>query len=119
MRYTILLDKNEKTQDIEVQEQARFVKSLLEALEVPIKWNPEEPFSIDSKIEFRKSLGAYNINIINDNDGGMKVFVKDNLIGEWFKCSYKLKKDSTQINPNKQLYLEMLVNFWTTFESGE
>jgi len=118
MRYTILLNKNEKTRDIEAQEQARFVKSILEALEVPIEWNPEEPLSVDSKIGFRKALGVYNINIISDIDGGMKVYVHDDLIGEWYKCSYKLKKDSAQMNPTKKLYLEMTVNFWTIFENN-
>lgn len=119
MRYTILLNKNENTRNIEAQEQSRFVKSILEALEVPIAWNPEEPLSIDSKIELRKSLATYNINIINDIDGGMKVYVHDDLIGEWKKATYKLKKDPSQIDPSKRLYLEMTVNFWTTFEESQ
>jgi hypothetical protein len=119
MRYTILLNKNENTKNVEAQEQARFVKSILEALEVPIAWDSEEPLSVDGKIELRKSLAVYNINIISDIDGGMKVYVHDDLIGEWYKCSYKLKKDSTQMNPAKKLYLEMTVNFWTIFENNE
>lgn len=119
MRYTILLDKNEKTKEVETQEQARFVKSILEALEVPIEWNPEEPFSVEEKLKLRKSLSSYNINIIGDTDGGLKIFVKDELIGEWYKCSYKLKQDYAQIDPAKKLYLEMIVNFWTTFENNK
>jgi hypothetical protein len=119
MRYTILLDKNEKTKEVEAQEQARFVKSIIEALEVPIEWNPEEPFSVESKLKFKKSLNAYNINVISDTDGGLKIFVGSDLIAEWYKCSYKLKQDIGQIDPNKKLFLEMTVSFWSIFEKNE
>jgi len=116
MRYTILLNRNENVKEVEAQEQARFLKTILEALEVPIEWNPEEPLSVDGRIELRKSLKTYNISAITDIDGGMKIFVNNELIGEWYKCSYKLKKDSAQVDPNKKLYLEMSVNFWTVYE---
>src|SRR5277367_5279809 len=118
MQYIILLSKNEKTKDVEAQEQARFVKSIFEALEVPIEWNPDEPHSIEDKMKLRKSLSTYGINIISDIEGGLKVFVNTDLIGEWYKCSYKLKQDPSQIDPAKKLYLEMTVNFWTTFEKN-
>jgi hypothetical protein len=117
MQYNILLVKNEDKQEVEILEQSRFLKSLLEALEVPIIWNPEEPLSIDAKLKLRKSLNTYNINVIDDMDGGLKVFVDSDLIGEWYKCSYKLKEDLTQTDPRKKLYLEMSVNFWTIFEN--
>ena len=119
MRYTILLDKNENTKEIEAQEQARFVKTILEALEVPIDWDPDEPLSVDGKLKLRKSLATYNINIVSDIDGGLKVFVNNDVIGEWYKCSYKFKKDASQVDPHKKLYLEMSVNFWTIFEKNE
>jgi hypothetical protein len=119
MRYTILLDRNEKTKDIEAQEQSRFVKTVLEALEVPIDWNPDEPLTVQSKIELRKSFNTHKINVIDDMDGGLKVFHNNDLIGEWYKCSYKLKEDISQIDPKKRLYLEMNIHFWMIFENTE
>lgn len=119
MQYTILLNKNEKTREIEAQEQARFIKSVLEALEVPIEWNPEEPLTIEKKIELRKAFATYNINIISDNDGGLKILANNERIGEWYKCGYKLKNDPKQEDRSKKLYLEMTVNFWTIFENNE
>jgi hypothetical protein len=116
MQYTILLDKHENTKEVEKQEQARFIKTLFDSLEVPIEWDPDEALTIESKLKLRKSLETYNINIINDNDGGVKVFANRDLIGDWFKPHYVLKQDYSQINPNKKLYLEMHVNFWTIFE---
>jgi hypothetical protein len=117
MRYTILLDKNEDTKEVEAQEQARFVKTIIEALEVPIDWEPDEPFTIENKLKWRKDLATYNINVISDIDGGLKIYVNSDLIAEWYKCKYKFKKDSSNIDPNKRLYLEMLIDFWSIFEN--
>lgn len=116
MRYTILLNRNENKQEIEAQEQSRFVKTILEALEIPVLLNPDEPLSIIDKIKLRKSLETYNISIISDFNDGMKVFANNELIGEWYKISYKLKKDDKQLNLDKKVYLEATMSFWTAFE---
>lgn len=117
MRYSILLDRNEKVKDIEAQEQARFIKSILESLEVPFEFDSEGPLSIDDKLQLKKSLNDYSINIINNIDSTMKIFVKKDLIAEWRKPKYILKIDESQIDPNKKLYLEMIIEFWTVFDN--
>ena len=118
MHYTILLDRDEKTKEIEAQEQARFIKSILEALEIPLEWNIDEPFTIDSKIQFRKALSEYKIHIANDMDGGIKIFVADEVVAEWKKAKYVLKTDRSQVDPNKQLFLEMQVSVWSIFDTS-
>jgi hypothetical protein len=118
MQYTVLLDKNENTKQVELQEQSRFIKSIIEALGVPIEFNSEKPLSVDDRIRLRKELDKYDISIITDIEGGVKIFVKTDLIGEWYKSIYKLKEDLSQrVNPKKKIYLEMTVRFWTTFEN--
>jgi|ERR1700722_13792496 len=120
MRYTILLNKDGKTKETEAQEQARFVKAVLEAHGVPIEnWNPDEPFSVDEKIKFRKSLDAFNIHVVDNQDGGLKIYANNELIGEWKKAKYKLKEDLLQVDPGKRLYYEMHVNFWSIFEGND
>src|SRR5258708_12187180 len=119
MRYTILLDKNEKVRNIEAQEQSRFVKLILEKLEGPIEVDSEEQLSNNERIEIKRLLNSYSINIISDIDSGLKIYVKTDLIGEWKKPKYVLKEDRSQIDPNKRLYLEMNINFWTIFEEQE
>lgn len=117
MQYKILLDRNEKTRDVEVQEQSRFIKSLIEALDIPIEdWDTEEPLSFEGKLNLKKTFQKYNINIINDGDSNIKVFVNSDLVGEWFKPKYKLKEDFSKINPKERLYYEMEVNCWSMFD---
>lgn len=119
MPHIILLSIGEDTKQVEAEMQARFVKLLLESIEVPIEFNPDEPLTVESKLKLRKDLQVHNIQIIDDLDGGLKVYVQNEKIGEFFKCSYKVKEDLTALDPNKKLFLEMQVNFSTIFENTE
>jgi len=119
MRYTILLKRNENTKNIEMQEQSRFIKTILEALEVGIDYKSEEPLSIEDKVKMRKSLEFYGITIIEIFDGSLKIFAEKELIAEWKKPTYKLKQDFSQVDPKNKLYMEMNIEFWTVFEQNE
>lgn len=122
MQYTILLSRFEDTKAVEAQEQSRFIKSILEALELPIEFNPDQELSIDEHQKFKQSLRDFNLNVIDDMDGGIKIYVgnnKNDLVAEWYKPTYKLKKDLSQLNKRDQLYLEMNNVFWSVFEEEE
>jgi hypothetical protein len=114
MRYTILLERNENIHAVELQEQSRFIKSVLEALEIPFTWNLDEPLSVDKKIDLKKILRSYNVNILNDTAGGIEIFVDKECVAKWYKPEIKLKQDV-----KKQLLTELNINFWIVFEDGE
>ena len=118
MKYTVLLNVDENKKQVETEEQFKFVKSIMEALEIPINWNFEEPssFSIEDKKKFRNTLEQFGIQVIDDRDGIVTIYHEKEKIAEWSKCQYKLKRDYSQINPMKRLYVEMSVNFWSIFE---
>ena len=120
MQYTILLDRTENIKNFEAQEQSRFVYTVLEALGVPAEWdNPDEPMSVEQKRKFRKICEDYSISIVDDTDGGVKIFDDKGLVGEWFKCKYKFKEDHSHPNPKKRMYMEANLNFWARFEEEE
>jgi hypothetical protein len=118
MKGIILLNYGENTKQVEEEEKDRFLRTLLEQIGVPIAdfWNSDDPLSIEQKIKLRKILVTYNIQVVDDLDGEMQIYVEDDLIGEWRKSTYKLKRDLRQLDPRKQLYLEMEVDCWTLFE---
>lgn len=121
MKGTILLNYNENTKQVEDEEKIRFLRNLLEQMSVPINdfWTSDSPLSVDQKIKLRGILATYSIQVIDDLDGHMQVYVEGELVGEWHKCLYKLKRDLRQLDPRKQLYLEMEVDCWTLFEEQE
>lgn len=124
MKATILLNHNENTHQVEEEEKTRFLKSILEQMGVPIQefWTSDGPLSVDQRIKLRGILITYGIQVIDDMDGHMQIWVssdgENELCAEWFKSTYKLKRDLRVLDPRKQLYLEMEVNCWSLFDEA-
>jgi len=121
MKGTLLLNYDENTKAVEEEERTRFLHSLLEQMGIPVNefWTGELNLSVDQRIKLRNILATYSVQVIEDLDGHMQVYVENELVGEWHKCSYKLKKDLRQIDPKKRVYLEMEINYWSIFEEQE
>lgn len=121
MKGTLLLNYDENIKIVEEEEKNRFLYSLLDQMGIPVSdfWTSGTNLSIEQRIKLRNILSTYNIEVIDDLDGNMQIYVEDELVGEWHKCSYKLKKDLRQINPKKRIYLEMCINYWSIFEEQE
>jgi len=118
MQATILLNYNENTKQVEELEKTNFLYSVLEQMGVPLDevGMPSASLSIDQRIKLRELLGNYSIQVIDDNDGHMRIHMGEELVGEWNKCTYKIKRDLSQLDPRKQLYLEMYINCWSLFD---
>lgn len=121
MQATLLLDYNENIRQVEEEERDKFLKSIIAEMGVPIEefWTTDGPLSVDQRIKLRAILNTYSIQVIDDLDGHMQIYVEDKLVAEWHKCTYKLKRDLRKLDPRKQLYLEMEVNCWSLFEEQE
>jgi ABC-type antimicrobial peptide transport system ATPase subunit len=122
MKATILLNKDADTRQIEDEEKSKFIRNILEQIGLPVDefWvNPEKTLSVEEKIKLRQILNAYNIIIIDDLSGHMQMYVENDLVAEWKKCTYKLKTDLRYINPSKRFYLEMNIDAWSIFEKDE
>jgi len=120
MKRIILLNHNENTKLVEEEEKQRFLCYLLEQMGVPTSefWTEDSnlPLSVEQKIKLRGILSAYNIQVLDDGDGCMNVYVDKEKVGEWQKCTYKLKEDPEEMQRNKKLFLEMNIDFWTAFD---
>lgn len=121
MKGIVLLNYNENTRQVEEEERSRFLRSLLEQMGVPVEefWTSDGPLSIDQKIKLRGILSTYNIRVIDSLDGMFQVYVDEEKIAEFDKPTYKLKRDLREIDPRKQLFLEMEISCWSLFEETE
>lgn len=120
MKGTILLNYDDNTKKVEEEEQLRFLRTLLEQMGVPVDefWTTDD-LSISQKMKLREILLTYGIQVINDLDGHLQVYVENELVGNWDKCTYKLKRDLRQLDPRKQLFLEMEVSCWSIFDEEQ
>ena len=121
MHGVILLNANENTRQVEEEEKSLFVKAILENIGIPIQdiWDDGNDISVQSKIKLRGVLSSYNIAVIDDRDGGLKVYVEKEMVAEWKKPSYLLKTDHSQVDPKKKFFLEMHTDCWTVFENAD
>jgi hypothetical protein len=127
MKGTILLNHTENTKQVEDEEKTRFLRSILEEMGLPVQefWAGETSLSIDQRIKLRGILATYGVQVIDDLDGRMQIWVspekgeEPQKVAEWHKCIYKLKRDLRQLDPRKQLYLEMEINCWSLFEEEQ
>jgi hypothetical protein len=128
MKGTILLSYNENTRKVEDEEKSRFLRGLLEQmfeevpeilLQISTIWTDETSLTVEQKVKIRQFLNTYGLQVIDDGDGDLKVLLEGQLVGEWFKSKYKLKRDPAERDRKKQFYLEMEVSCWSVFEPTE
>jgi hypothetical protein len=125
MRATILLNHTDNTRQVEDEEKTRFLRSILEESGVPIQdfWTQDGPLSIEQRIKLRGILLMYGIQIIDDLDGHMQIWMsadgEKQKVAEFFKPTYKLKLDLNELDRKKRPYLEMSINCWSLFDEDE
>lgn len=123
-----VLANREDVRMVEAEEQLNFVLSVLHASGVS-----EEKLqacltdgllaSVENKIAFRKICEKEQISIIDDSDGGVKLYMKsdnqDVLVAEWFKPSYILRTDHSVLDRSKKMFIEIHTHWWTVFEEND
>lgn len=122
MKATILLNNDyREAKQVEEEEKSRYLRGILELMGVPISeiWPSENLLNVEQRIKLRSILATYMVQVIDDLDGHMQIYVEGDKVAEWFKCTYKLKRDLREIDPRKRFYLEMEVNTWSLFEEAE
>jgi hypothetical protein len=128
MKGTILLNYNENTRQIEEEEKSNFLRCFLDqcfesapnvANQISTIWNVDGPLPADQKVKLRNVLTTYGIQVIDDLDGHMKIYLENEVQAEWFKSTYKIKKDLSAIDPKKRIFLEMNISCWSVFDPAE
>lgn len=123
MESVILLNSNENTRLVEDEEKSRFARSILESFglekEIEDIWDEHGQLTQESKKKLRQLLSFHNIEIIGPPGGDLQIYHENTLIGDWKKPTYVLKKDPTQKDPLKRLYLEMKISYWSILENTE
>jgi len=118
MKATILLNHSESIKKIEEEEKTRFLKYILEQMGVPIQdfWTSDDPLSVEQRIHLRGILSSFSIQVIDDRDGLLQIYVEGEKVATFKKPTYKLKRDLSELDPKKQLYLEMTIDCESLFE---
>lgn len=96
-------------EEFELIEKNKFLKNILEALEIK-KQDFFDENSIDDKIKFKNFLMKNNLKVVEEEN--FMIFFKDKLIAKMHKPSYTIKKDPNKDKKN-QVYMEAVVVYET------
>ena len=123
---TSRLASRDNYREVEKEWQYEFIYYVLSNIGIPENilnvCFPEDglnALTVQHKIELRHHMNKFDVTIVDDLDGGIKIFVERDLIAEWKKCKFILKEDHKEINPSKRLYMEIRADIWTIFEEGD
>ncbi len=126
MEMKFSLNYSENVQEVEKEKKFFFLQYLIEKVSECSNGIGELEYVLDldyadldieNKIKLDQILEKEKIQVIDEED--MEVYMDNDLIGVWYKPTYKLKRDYDQIDYRKQLYQEMSCSFKTVFDKEE
>lgn len=69
-------------------------------------------FNLNHKIYLRNVLKKFDLNVVDDGDGGIKIYLENTKIAEWKKCKFVMKEDLSTIEPSERIYMEVHAEFY-------
>jgi hypothetical protein len=81
----------------------------------PEEDDPDE-MTLEQKIKLRSILDLNKMLVLDDRDGGVKIYLDREVIGEWMKPTFSLHEDLSQIDPRKKLYSCINIKYWSYFD---
>lgn len=115
---TVILVDRHKAKDVENEEKAKWLRSILEQINVPLDNWPAIP-SMDNLRKMRVLLKSLSIDIIDDSDEGLDVYWNDKLIAEWKRPRYVLRENKKERDPQFRFYFEMHLKCRDVFNKEE
>lgn len=106
---------------IEEEEASSFIRNTLISIGIDLDeiWPENKELNSKDRIILRRHLAKLSIDILYDGDRGYKIYWEDNLIAEWFKPLFILKKDTAARKVSDRIYYEMIVKYESLFEEDE
>ena len=122
MKYSVIANHDPKSiREAIEEERLQFIVFVLDAMGVPIEdcfpdsLSPQE-VTIDHREKLRAILEKYNINIVDNYDKTCEIFLEKDKVASWMKPWVELKKDFSEVNPKRRIYVEIHLNCWSVFE---
>ena len=78
-----------------------------------------EDLSVLQRGKIRKKLKQNNLFVLDDSDGGVKIYIDTEVIGEWHKPNFILNYDHAEIDPKKKTFILIEASCWSVFDDEE
>lgn len=130
INFMIRLAGRHNFREVEQEWQWEFVFYVLSSLGIPDELLEEcvpeeggfEDIKANHKIRLRKHMDTFDVTIVDDKDGGIRIYVYNDeqhiMVAEWKKCKFIYKEDLNALDPAKKVYIEVHGDTWTIFDDG-
>lgn len=121
MATKIIQADREDIRTVEKESQNLFIFDILAMCGIPEEqlvpcFPGVDGMSIAQRMALRKLCSQYDVFIVDDFDGGVKIYVNDDIIAEWKKPHYVMRTDPTAKEKSKRIYVEIHCSWWSLFE---
>jgi hypothetical protein len=117
MRDIIVLSQNDDKYQIEEIERNRFIKDILEQLNIDVShfWVNDEELTIEQRKILREVLTSNKINIIEE-ERETEILINNKKIAKWKKPIFRIKRNIKEPDRKKRFIVEMEVSYYSIFE---
>jgi len=105
----ILVDRSEAP-EVEIEERVKWAFAVLEDMGLPMDEWPKET-TMDNLRWIRRLVIKFDVDIVDDVQGCLQIYLKDRLMAQWTKPWYVLRVNPKERNVIKKYYLEMHLNY--------
>lgn len=125
MKYSVIANYDPKSISEAIEEEKlQFLVFVLDSMGVELDGcfpDPLNPANItaDHRSKLAELLNKFAISIIDNKDKTFDIFLEKDKIASWLKHWIELKKDFSEINPKRRIYVEIHLECWSIFEQKE
>jgi len=120
------LASRENFRKVEEEWQYEFIYYVLSSIGIPedildgcFPEEGAEGFTVEHRVELRKYMTTFDVKIIDDRDGGITMYLEEELIARWKKCKFSLREDPKEVDPAQRIYVEVQADIWTIFDEED
>lgn len=125
MKYSVITNYDPKSiKDAVEEERLQFLFFVLDSMGLslegcfPEPLNPKE-ITVDHREKLSETLEKFNISIIDYKDKTFDIYLEKDKVASWGKHWVELKKDFSEINPKRRIYVNITLECWSVFEQTQ
>jgi hypothetical protein len=125
MKYSVITNYDPKSISEAVEEERlQFLVFVLDSMGLdlggcfPDPLNPKN-IKVEHREKFSEVLDKFNISVLDYKDKTFDVFLEKDKIASWGKHWVELKKDLSEVDPKRRIYITIHLECWSVFEQSK
>lgn len=125
MKYSVIANSDPKSiREAVEEERLQFLVFVLDSMGLDLDGcfpDPLDPknITVDHRSKLAEVLNKFNVSVIDLKDKTFDVYLEKDKIASWKKPWVELKKDPSEIDPKRRIYVSINLECWSVFEQAQ